>query len=64
MAKTAKAKKIIERVKKKNTPEKRVFTFRLREALIEDFRAACERDRVSTADVLEELIRDFIGDKR
>lgn len=63
MARTEKAKKVVQRIRDKNTPRKAVYTFRLRSELISKFRATCDKEKVSTADVLEELISEFVGEQ-
>jgi len=59
MAKSS-SKEIISLVKKKEASEKKVnITFRLNESLIFEFKEKCQKEGVSMASVIEQLLTEF-----
>jgi len=57
----ASGKEILERVKRKQLQDAKAnVTFRLNEALMNDFRKRCKQQDVSMAAILEELIGDYL----
>jgi uncharacterized protein (DUF4415 family) len=66
MAKTTKSvdkQKILARLKseKKEKPEKRNITFRFDSDLIENFRKDCEKNGFKMNEVVDKMIKDFLG---
>ena len=56
-------KTIIDMIKAKDRGQLQNYTFRLPEALIADFKRECERNDVSMASALLELIKVFVSKK-
>ena len=42
-------------------PEKRNYTFRLEVEIMKDFKKKCELEAVSQADVIAELMKDYLS---
>lgn len=54
-------KELIKRIKDKaKSEEKANYTFRFTSTLMVDFKTKCEKNEVSMASILEEMIRDFV----
>ena len=56
-------KTIIDMIKAKDRGQLQNYTFRLPEALMADFKRECERNDVSMASALLELIKVFVSKK-
>lgn len=59
---TRPAKEVIKSIKEKREADKKSnVTFRLPANLMDNFRQACEKHKVSMTEVLEEIIQDYIS---
>ncbi len=59
------AKSIVKRIKDREVgSEKANITYRLTRSVVENFKAACEKEDVVPGQVLEEFMKDFIDQVR
>ena len=54
---------VIERAKAKAKPAKKVYSFRLEVDLIERLEAICAKKDAKIGPVVEEMIRDYLGEE-
>ncbi len=51
--------KVLKKLKSEKKEPKTNFTFRIREELLNQFKADCKKEGISITDALEELIKEF-----